>query len=104
MHGSHALGAARSRECGNLIDLRALRRAGDWPGCQRHPLSFQPLGEVEQGTLSLKMPPEEQSAQLGLLCACGRRPVELKASRLLPSLLLPPLSFLALVRRLARVP
>jgi len=34
---------------------------------------------MEQGTLLLKTPPEEQSAQLGLLCPCGRRPVELKA-------------------------
>jgi len=34
---------------------------------------------VEQGTLSLKAPREEQSAQLCLLCECGRRPIELKA-------------------------
>jgi hypothetical protein len=79
MHGNHALGAARSRESRDLADLRTLRRAGDWPGSLRHSLSCQPLGEVEQGTLSLKTPPEEQSAQLGLLCTCGRRPVQLKA-------------------------
>src|SRR5271163_3649585 len=60
MRGGHALGAARSRECGDLTDLRTLRRAGDWAGCRRHPLSCQPLGEVEQGTLSLKTPQEEQ--------------------------------------------
>ena len=79
MLGGPALGAARSRECRDLIDLRTLRRAGDWAGCQWHPLSCQPLGEVEQGTLSLKTPPEEHSAQLGLLCPCGRRPIELRS-------------------------
>src|SRR5271156_328978 len=39
MRGGHALGAARSRECRDLTNLRTLRRAGDWTGCLRHPLS-----------------------------------------------------------------
>jgi hypothetical protein len=79
MPGGHALGAARSRKCCDFIDLRTLRRTGDWPGSLRHSLSRHALDEVEQRTLSLKTPPDEQSAQLGLLCPCGRRPVELKA-------------------------
>jgi hypothetical protein len=36
------------------------------------------INEVEPGVLLPKAPPAERNAQLGLLCACGRRPIELK--------------------------
>jgi hypothetical protein len=42
-------------------------------------IRFMPaIDEVEPGVLPQKAPPEERSAQLGLLCECGRRPIELK--------------------------
>jgi hypothetical protein len=36
------------------------------------------IDAMELGTSPPKMPPTGRSAQLGLLCACGRRPIELK--------------------------
>ena len=36
------------------------------------------ISAVEAGRLPLEAWPSERSAQLGLLCACGRRPIELK--------------------------
>ena len=54
---------------------------GDRAGRARHSI-IAPLSNsdkrLEPGALSQKVPSEAAAAQLGLLCACGRRPVELK--------------------------
>ena len=102
MHGHHAVGASSSRVCPDLTELRTLRRAGVRAGYQRRPLSCQPLAKWNPGMLPPKAWPSERSVQLGLLCACGRRPIELKGLGCC-RLCYYRSSLVALVRRLAAV-
>jgi hypothetical protein len=81
MRGGRALGGARSRRTPDPIHLCPLWTAGDWMGRRRYSLSGrQPLGMKARGLFS-KPPPKGQGVQLGLLCACGRRPIELRGLR-----------------------